>query len=164
MEASGSWEAPPKTEGCPGGPEEQRGRKEETGCRGDSEGRQTPTWSESLPLGQTQNDLGAGCSVTQLTQGWPLLGSPSSCKSTPLTKLHPVPKFEAGPPPQMPFPRDLGPGGGSLGCCVGEEQGFGESGQAPCPAATLATGTRWLITYHGSDDFTVTLDNQTSVP
>ena len=48
--------------------------------------------------------------MTQLTQGWPLLGRPSSCWSVPLPVLHRSLTLAraAEPSPQMPFPRVLG--------------------------------------------------------
>lgn len=51
-----------------------------------------PPGAEAPPrLGQARNDLGAGCSVTWLTQGWPRPGRPSSCWSVRLPERHPVP-------------------------------------------------------------------------
>lgn len=95
-EASGSWEAPPKRRL----PQEAKGAG--TGKRKQTVeviARAPVTHLERKPpprAGRAQNDLGAGCSVTQLTQGWPLLGSPCSCWSAPLPKLHPVPHSSKG--------------------------------------------------------------------
>lgn len=113
------------------------------------------------PNGPNQSDLGAGCSATQLTQGWPLLRSPAAAGAT----FHPscaqfldsgkdARATHSDAPPQRP---------GTWWQRLGLLQGFGESVLAPSPAATLATGTV-LIMCHSSD-LTVVLDSQTtSVP
>lgn len=113
-----------------------RGRRKEEKAAEVIRGLQTPTCSRSLPLGRAQNDLGASCSATLLTLGWPPLGSSSGCRS-PSPQVTPRPGGRAIS--SNALPRDLRPGGG---------QGSGESGRTLYPAATLASGTRQTTFAH----------------